>query len=404
MIAATIVREVLRASLRVYFVALRLAAWIGPRPAPWGHAPADVLLTLNFHAPGWPRALLGPLARSSRLGSLRIVATADAPGLEGVVVIRPPRWLVGVCGSTLARLATFAVVAVRTRPMVVGGVHLLFNGLAASLVARLAGARALYICVGGPNEVAGGGILSENRAFSLLPRADATIERLLLTAVSSFDYVVTMGTRAAAFFRTHGIEAPAFVVPSGVDDTQFPAGGADRDIDVIVVARLTPVKRIDLFVETIRKVADVRPSVRAVIIGRGPQREPAEALARRLGVADRIAFLGYEPDVAAWLRRARVFLLTSDTEGVSISLIEAMLSGAVPVVSDVGDLADVVTTNVSGMLVTGRTGDAFAGPIADLLERPERWAVMSASARQAAERFGPDAIAQRWDAVLCERH
>jgi len=79
-----VMHAVLRLFLRVYLAALRMAAWIGPRPASWTPAPVDVLLTLNFHAPGWPRALLGPLARSARCRRLRIVTTADAPGLDGV--------------------------------------------------------------------------------------------------------------------------------------------------------------------------------------------------------------------------------------------------------------------------------------------------------------------------------
>jgi glycosyltransferase involved in cell wall biosynthesis len=196
---------------------------------------------------------------------------------------------------------------------------------------------------------------------------------------------------------------PAFVVPSGVDGSEFRAGTGDRDIDVILVARLVPIKRIDLFIETIRRVADVHPGVSAVIIGKGPERTAAESLVDRLGLADRITLLGYESDVAATLRRARVFLLTSDTEGVSISLIEAMLSGAVPVVSDVGDLADVVTAGVSGVLVSDRSPAGFSAPIAALLSDPELCAAMSGAARRAAEQFAPAALSARWDVVLSEQ-
>lgn len=395
-----LLRLTLRLCLRVYLALLAGARRVGGPPAALADAPVDVLLTLNFHAPGWPRALLGPLARAPRCARLRLVTTVPVTGLDGVDVIHPPRWLVTMSGATLARLATFAAVAIRTRPPIVGGVHLLFNGLVAALVARLSGSRALYVCVGGPNEVAGGGLLSENRAFGRLATADATIERLLLEAVSSFDGIVTMGTRAAAWFRAQGVTVPAFVVPSGVDAAQFPVGGGVRDVDIVLVARLVPVKRIDRFVETVAGVARAWPTVRAVVIGTGPEREGAERLAQRLGVGDRIAFLGHEPDVSAWLRRARVFLLTSDTEGVSISLIEAMLSGAVPVVSNVGDLADVVTHGVSGALVHVGSAGGYVAPIVDILRHPDRWADLSAAAREAAGHFTPEAITPRWNDVL----
>jgi glycosyltransferase involved in cell wall biosynthesis len=393
-------RWILRGGMRTYLVVLRIVQRVGPSVRRADSAPQDVLLTLNFHAPGWPRALLGPLAASRRCGRLRIVTTAAVSGLDAVEVIQPPAWLRAVCGSTIARLVTFAWVAARSRPHVVGGVHLLFNGLAASLVARAIGARSLYVCVGGPNEVAGGGLWSENRAFALLPGPDPTIERQLIAAAQSFDRIVTMGTRAADYFRSQGITTPAHVIPSGVDGSVYRPGAGARDVDVILVARLAPVKRVDLFVETIRRVSEALPSIHAVIIGKGPMREASEALARQLGIAKNVTFLGHEPDVSAWLGRAKVFLLTSDTEGLSISLIEAMLSGAVPVVSAVGDLADAIEPGVNGFLVSDRTPAGFSAPIIELLTQPERCSRLSVAAREAATRYDPEAIGRKWDAVL----
>jgi glycosyltransferase involved in cell wall biosynthesis len=169
---------------------------------------------------------------------------------------------------------------------------------------------------------------------------------------------------------------------------------------VILVARLVPLKRIDLFVETIARVAAQVPSIRAVIIGSGPMLEPGRAQAQALGLDGQLRFLGHEPDVFAWLARAKVFLLPSDTEGVSISLIEAMMCGAVPVASDVGDLADVVQHGVSGFLVRDRTADAFAAPIVELLRQEPRRELLSAAAKRTAEGFTPATLAGRWETLL----
>ena len=61
-------------------------------------------------------------------------------------------------GGTPARLLTFAWLALRERPHVLGGFHLLLNGLVTQLLARLCGARSLYFCGGGPTEVLDGGV------------------------------------------------------------------------------------------------------------------------------------------------------------------------------------------------------------------------------------------------------
>ncbi len=394
-----IVRTTLRGAVGAYLAALALARRLGPRKRP----PAvgeHVLLTLNFHAPGWPRALLGPLTQSGRCARLTLVTTAEVSGLDGADVIHPPRWLCAIAGATGARLLTFARVAMRDRPSVVGGVHLLLNGLAAAVVAALTGARSLYVCVGGPNEVVGGGLFSENRLFGRLAAADDVLERRLARAACSFDVIVAMGRSGAAYFRERGAIGRLAVIPSGVDPSQRPATATARDVDVMLVARLVPLKRLDIFVETIARVAAVRPSVRAVVIGVGPMLEPAQALARARGIEGQIRFLGREPDAFAWLARAKVFLLPSDTEGVSISLIEAMLCGAVPVVSDVGDLGDVVQQGATGFLVGTRTPDEFAAPIIELLNEAGHREQLSLAAEAAARQFTPDTLAARWTDLL----
>ena len=397
--AVRLLRLFLRAGVRLYLLVLATATRIGPRQRPAGGTPQDILLTLNFHAAGWPRALLAPLQRSPQCGRLRLVTSSPVDGLDGIDVIQAPAWLRRLCGATLARLALFAWTAIRTRPEVVGGVHLLFNGLVATLAARICGARALYICVGGPNEVAGGGLWSENRVFGRLTAPDPVLERLLLRAATSCDTIVTMGTSAATYFNAHGARS-CHVIPSGVDTHVFQPANQERDVDVLLVARLVPLKRIDLFVDTVARIAVTVPQLTAIIIGRGPMLESARARVETLGIGDRVSFLGHEPDVSTWYRRAKVFLLTSDTEGVSISLIEAMLSGAVPVVSDVGDLPDVVDDGDNGFLIEQREPVAFAGRVTALLTDPELRARMSQRARERALEFDPAALAPRWGRLL----
>jgi len=386
----------------MYFVAARIAGWMGRlqhRPGPRDDA-HDIVVTLNFHASGWPVAVLRPLAMSSRCARLRVVTTAVVPDIAGVEPVYPGARLRRVFGDTGARLLTFAWICWRTRPHVVGGVHLLLNGLLASLVARATGARSLYICVGGPNEVAGGGLWSENRLFGRLTRPDATIERRLIEACSSFDVIVTQGSRAVDYFAGHGVRARCHVIPSSVDDAHFRTTEAARDIDVIMLARLVPLKRLDLSLQALERIVDVLPSTQAVVIGDGPLRHSLEALAGRLGLEGHVRFLGYQPDVAAWLRRAKVFLLTSDSEGVSIALLEAMSCGVVPVTSHVGDLADVIEHGRNGFLVEERSGPAFARFVVDVLSQAELQKRLADAAVMTARRHQPTAIAARWTEAL----
>lgn len=385
--------------MAVYVGLLRAAAIVAPRKRVAGPEGLDVLLTGTFHSDNWIRWHLKPLADSMRCRRVRIVATNPVPAVANVEAIYPPRWMVRTMGAVPARLLTFIWVAARSRPHVVGGFHLLINGLVTALVGRLVGARTMYFCVGGPVEALDGGVWGENRYFERVETPDRVIERRLLEAVAACDLVVTMGTRAVKFFQSRGIDTTFRVVPGGIIPPP-PAPPVTPDFDFVLVARLVPIKRIDLFIRALRIVADRHPSVRGLIVGDGPLRGNLEQLSAELGLTSVLTFAGQQVDVWPWLRRSRVFVLTSDSEGLALSLMEASLIGLPAVVSRVGDLPDLVEHGVSGYLVEGRTPDAFAERFMDLLGDDERYAQFSRAAAAAGARIEMSRTVERWDEAL----
>ena len=86
------------------------------------------------------------------------------------------------------------------------------------------------------------------------------------------------------------------------------------------------------------------PAGRLVIVGDGPQRPALEALAASLGVAERVCFAGHHLDTAAFYAQFDIFALSSDTEQMPLSVIEAMASGLPVVSTDVGDVRLMVAS------------------------------------------------------------
>jgi glycosyltransferase involved in cell wall biosynthesis len=395
-----LVHGVLRLLLRVYSVALALARRLGgPRRAPDASG-VDVLLTATFHSDNWIAAHLAPMVSADRCRRVVMVSTRPVPPLPKVDVVMPPRWLQRTLGEVPARLLAFAVAGLARRPQFVGGFHLLLNGLCAGLLAPLVGARSLYFSVGGAAEVEGGGIRSENRLFSKLSGPDPVIERLLIAAVRQIDVVITMGSGAAEFFERHAVAGEIRVVGGGIDGARFRPPEQEPETDVILVGRLVPLKRVDLFLDALATVVARRPQTRAVVVGDGALRPQLEAQARALRLEAHVEFAGARTDVEAFLRRARLVVLTSDTEGVPLSIMEAMMCGLPAVVSDVGDLADIVEQGVNGYRVVERTPQAFAARILELLDEPEKRARFSLAARERAGRQEIRRVAQAWDAIL----
>jgi glycosyltransferase involved in cell wall biosynthesis len=380
---------------------LVLARRLGPKARCRHSAPGcRVVLTGTFYSTNWIGAHLAPLAAASGCAGVTVVSLRPVPELPRVSVRRPPAWASRLLGEVPSRLLTFAWVALRTRPCFVGGFHLLMNGLAAGLVARLAGARSVYFCVGGPAEVLGGGIGAENRLFGRMETPDEVVERRLLAATREFDLVLTMGTTAARFFREHGVRAPIRVLAGGIDGRRFAAAGSRPTEDLLAVGRLAPIKRVDRFLEAVATARRSLPRLSALVVGDGAERAALEALARGLGLEGCVRFVGHQEDVAPWLARARVLVLSSDSEGLPLSVMEAMTAGLPVVASHVGDLPDLVEDGVNGFLIRDRTKEAFAERIVELLTDDDLRGRFSLAARRAARRYTIEAATREWDAVL----
>ena len=154
------------------------------------------------------------------------------------------------------------------------------------------------------------------------------------------------------------------------------------------VGRLVEVKRQDLLLRAVGRVQTLVPEVRLLLVGDGPERAKLEALARELGLADRVHFLGYQSCPEQFLRMMDVFVLTSRSEGFPVSLLEAWRASLPVVCTAVGGIPSVVNQGADGLLVP--PGDAAA--IADAL------------ARVLADRDFGAKLGQTGRRALCERY
>lgn len=145
---------------------------------------------------------------------------------------------------------------------------------------------------------------------------------------------------------------------------------------------------------TVRAFAEISrsfPGAELILIGDGPLASPLQALARSLGVADRVRFPGFlAPEaVRDILQSAHVFFHPSETppdgnrEGVPNSLLEAMATGLPVLATRHGGIPEAVTDGVSGYLVAERDASALAAAALALLREPAQLAAMGSAARSA---------------------
>lgn len=178
------------------------------------------------------------------------------------------------------------------------------------------------------------------------------------------------------------------IVHCGVDPTAY--GRRERGAfgkRVLFVGRLDPVKGAPLLIEAFARVAADHPDASLTVVGDGPSRALAEAMAQDLGLADRVAFLGFrsQAEVADLLEEADMLVLPSFAEGVPVVLMEAMASRIPVVASLVAGVPELVEEGVSGFLVPPGDVETLAARIATLMADPERARAMGLAGRARVE-------------------
>lgn len=189
---------------------------------------------------------------------------------------------------------------------------------------------------------------------------------------------------------------PNFVDPAVYDRSRYPCRKARllRTGEKLVMhtSNFRPVKRVRDVVRVFARIAEQVPA-RLFLAGDGPDRMEAARQAEECGVADRTVFLGKQDSVAELLACADLFLLPSASESFGLAALEAMASGVPVVATNTGGLPEVVADGETGALAAVGDVAAMADAGADILRDEERWARMSAAAREVAlQRFSVDAI------------
>jgi len=166
----------------------------------------------------------------------------------------------------------------------------------------------------------------------------------------------------------------------------------------ISVGRLAKIKNHEMMIRAFRATEDANS--RLLLVGDGPERARLEALARELGLENRIEFLGFRHDIAELLAISDAFLISSDHEGLSIAVLEAMRAGLPVIGTLVGGMPETIQHGRTGLLVPKGDVDAMARAMRSLLASPDMRARLGSEGRRYLEaEFSIESMVSRYEQV-----
>jgi glycosyltransferase involved in cell wall biosynthesis len=242
------------------------------------------------------------------------------------------------------------------------------------------------------------------RHFPDFPRPKRILANRLL--LGRRDRVVGVGRAVCdALVRNEGIPPGRVgLVYNGIDLGRFANGSSLRatvrrelglgaeDLVILQVARLDYLKDHATAVRAVRRVARRRPDTRLVLVGEGPEGPKIRDLVGREGLTDHVRFLGLRHDVPRLLAAADLFLLTSISEGIPLTLIEAMAGGVPVVATRVGGVGEVVEDGQTGLLAPAGDDAGLARHLLRLAGAPGEAHEMGRRGRARAEAFFSEGV------------
>lgn len=202
--------------------------------------------------------------------------------------------------------------------------------------------------------------------------------------------VVPNGVDTAHFAPVAGRSSSSSPSPSGSSGTTIPP------LRFVALGRLDPRKGLDLALEALARV----PLAELDIVGDGEARTSLEGLAARLGISNRVHFVGFVDDVRASIAKADVALSSARSEGLGIALLEAMAMERAVVALPTGGVPEIVGDGDTGWLAHGHGADALARVMQDAVDRPDEVRRRGRRARASVEsRFSVDAMRRGYEAI-----
>ncbi|GAA0856509.1 glycosyltransferase family 4 protein [Aliiglaciecola litoralis] len=362
-----------------------------------------ITTTLNnnlFHAK------LTPLLRSREDIELVVVSDRQGHYYDGITWVYP-QGRIRILGRLLSRFVLLLREVFRKDTKLVMAYSLIPHGLFAVFAAKLRRVPVFLHFIAGPAEL--------NFAHDIRVTDNRLIENTnwpkVWEKIAAFfarraDKIFVPGSVTAASLLQNGICSKQIEILHSTSDLSkysLPKKNQLRDIDIIVCAQLRERKRPMFTLDVIQEMVKANPKITVCWLGDGVMHDEFKVAITQKGLQDNLIWLETD-DVADFFRRAKLFLLCSVNEGLSLASLEAMSCGVVPIVARCGDMEYAIKSDHNGIILEQDAQVAdYVKQLQKLLSEQSEIKRLSRNARTEIEQHHSFAAAEKkWHALLAD--
>lgn len=236
----------------------------------------------------------------------------------------------------------------------------------------------------------------------LSERADPSViggryEKYIRISLPRADHTVFQSRRVQAMFPLEVQQKSSIILNPVSVSAEKQAQSEHR---IVNVGRLSEQKNQRMLIKAFSRFCTEHDGYTLDIYGDGPLRQELEGLTEQLGIADRVVIHDFTPDLHTQIRSAEMFVLSSDFEGLSNALLEAMMMGIPCISTDCAGSDEVIENMKNGILVPVGNEDALLEAMNRLADDEELRRSLSENGGKASERFRADTVIKEWKDLI----
>lgn len=227
-------------------------------------------------------------------------------------------------------------------------------------------------------------------------RAKGLLRWLLLRRTT---HLVVQTVRIKDFYSAK-LQSRTTIIPNPVTDKVFSLTPTLKQKRIIAVGRLAYQKNYPMMFRAFAKVHHDFPDWQLVVYGNGPQKEEIRGVIERLGMEGHIILAGKSDHVVEEMNKSSLFVMSSDYEGMSNALLEAVCVGLPVISTDVSGAKDLITEGVNGYIVPVGNERVLTLALSSMLSSPEKMDEMGRQSKALAPRFREEQIVGQWEELI----
>lgn len=242
-----------------------------------------------------------------------------------------------------------------------------------------------------------------NEATKELPKTRRLVMKLLYSFFNVRPVAISPRIKKSIMHTYRMSDKKVYQINNGIDIEKFPSRVRKinhlNEIKFIHVGRFSPQKNHKLLIEAFRMANKTCSNISLTLVGDGELTNEIKNLVNEYGLTSKVRFYGVTSEVATVLLESDVFILSSDWEGLPLSVIEAMSTGLPIISTDVGGISDLVYNDVNGYLVRKGNIEDLSNAIVSLCKDKDKLLIMSYKSSEIAKEFDIKKMVEKYSEV-----